>query len=124
MKLEFITTQLSDPKLLKDLATVVEDPQSLIPQSEEEFSQLFKFGLYPADECQPFVTKQGTPFYHLDNMSVLPLGQEDRWMHYGDFKFRQIEVLYNMVRMDSVEAHNWLKDNLFQQRVDARKKQE
>ena len=124
MRLEFITTQLSDPKLLKDLATVVEDPQSLIPQSEEEFSQLCKFGLYPADECQPFVTKQGTPFYHLDNMSVLPLGQEDRWMHYGDFKFRQIEVLYNMVRMDSVEAHNWLKDNLFQQRVDARKKQE
>ena len=124
MRLEFITTQLSDPKLLKDLATVVEDPQSLIPQSEEEFSQLCKFGLYPADECQPFVTKQGTPFYHLDNMSVLQLGQEDRWMHYGDFKFRQIEVLYNMVRMDSVEAHNWLKDNLFQQRVDARKKQE
>ena len=124
MKLEFIYTQLSDPKLLKDLATVVEDPQSLIPQSEEDFSQLCKFGLYPADECQPFVTKQGTPFYHLDNMSVLPLGQEDRWMHYGDFRFRQIEVLYNMVRMDSVEAHNWLKDNLFQQRVDARKKQE
>lgn len=124
MRLEFITTQLSDPKLLKDLATVVEDPQSLIPQSEEEFSQLCKFGLYPADECQPFVTKQGTPFYHLDNMSVLPLGQEDRWMHYGDFRFRQIEVLYNMVRMDSLEAHNWLKDHLFQQRVDARKKQE
>ena len=124
MRLDFITTQLSDPKLLKDLATVVEDPQSLIPQSEEEFSQLCKFGLYPADECQPFVTKQGTPFYHLDNMSVLPLGQEDRWMHYGDFRFRQIEVLYNMVRMDSVEAHNWLKNNLFQQRVDARKKQE
>ena len=124
MRLDFITTQLSDPKLLKDLATVVEDPQSLIPQSEEEFSQLCKFGLYPADECQPFVTKQGTPFYHLDNMSVLQLGQEDRWMHYGDFKFRQIEVLYNMVRMDSVEAHKWLKDNLFQQRVDARKKQE
>jgi predicted NAD-dependent protein-ADP-ribosyltransferase YbiA (DUF1768 family) len=45
-------------------------------------------------------------------------------MHYGDFKFRQIEVLYNMVRMDSAEAHNWLKDNLFQQRVDSRKKQE
>ena len=124
MRLDFITTQLSDPKLLKDLATVVEDPQSLIPQSEEEFSQLCKFGLYPADECQPFVTKQGTPFYHLDNMSVLQLGQEDHWMHYGDFRFRQIEVLYNMVRMDSVEAHNWLKDNLFQQRVDACKKQE
>jgi predicted NAD-dependent protein-ADP-ribosyltransferase YbiA (DUF1768 family) len=124
MKLEFIYTQLSDPKLLKDLTTVVEDPQSLIPQSEEDFSQLCMFGLYPAEDCQPFVTKQGSPFYHLDNMSVIPLGQEDRWMHYGDFRFRQIEVLYNMVRMDSVEAHNWLKDNLFQQRVDARKKQE
>ena len=124
MKLEFILSQLSDPKLLKDLATVVEDPQSLIPQSEEDFSQLCKFGLYPAENCQPFVTKQGSPFYHLDNMSVIPLGQEDRWMHYGDFKFRQIEVLYNMVRMDSAEAHNWLKDNLFQQRVDSRKKQE
>jgi predicted NAD-dependent protein-ADP-ribosyltransferase YbiA (DUF1768 family) len=124
MKLEFILSQLSDPKLLKDLATVVEDPQSLIPQSEEDFSQLCKFGLYPAEDCQPFVTKQGSPFYHLDNMSVIPLGQEDRWMHYGDFKFRQIEVLYNMVRMDSAEAHNWLKNNLFQQRVDSRKKQE
>ena len=124
MKLEFILSQLSDPKLLKDLATVVEDPQTLIPQSEEDFSQLCKFGLYPAEDCQPFVTKQGSPFYHLDNMSVIPLGQEDRWMHYGDFKFRQIEVLYNMVRMDSAEAHNWLKGNLFQQRVDSRKKQE
>ena len=124
MKLEFILSQLSDPKLLKDLASVVEDPQSLIPQSEEEFSQLCKFGLYPAEECQPFVTKQGTPFYHLDNMSVIPLGQEERWMRYGDFRFRQIEVLYNMARMDSAEAHNWLKDNLFQQRVDSRKKQE
>lgn len=124
MKLEFIKTELSDPKLLKALATLVDDPQSLIPQSEDEFTQLRKFGLYPAEDCQPFVTKQGTPFYHLDNMSVIPLGQDDRWMHYGDFKFRQIEVLYNMVRMDSVEAHNWLKDNLFQQRVDSRKKQE
>lgn len=124
MKLEFILSLLSDPKLLKDLASVVEDPQALIPQSEEEFSQLCKFGLYPAEECQPFVTKQGTPFYHLDNMSVLPLGQEKRWMRYGDFRFRQIEVLYNMARMDSAEAHNWLKDNLFQQRVDSRKKQE
>ena len=124
MKLEFIKTKLTDPKLLKDLATVVEDPQSLIPQSEDEFSQLRKFGLYPAEDCQPFVTKQGTPFYHLDNMSVIPLGQEDKWMHYGDFKFRQIEILYNMIRMDSTEAHNWLKDNLFQQRVDSRKKQE
>lgn len=45
-------------------------------------------------------------------------------MHYGDFRFRQIEVLYNMARMDSVEAHDWLKNNLFQKRCDARKKQE
>lgn len=124
MKLEFIQSQLSNPKLLKDLASVVEEPHALIPQTEDEFSQLRKFGLYPAEDCQPFVTKQGTPFYHLDNMSVIPLGQEDKWMHYGDFRFRQIEVLYNMVRMDSAEAHNWLKDNLFQQRVDSRKKQE
>ena len=124
MKLEFIKTELSNPKLLKALSTLVEDPQSLIPQSEDEFTELRKFGLYPAEGCQSFVTKQGTPFYHLDNMSVIPLGQEDRWMHYGDFRFRQIEVLYNMVRMDSAEAHNWLKNNLFQQRVDSRKKQE
>lgn len=123
-KIEFIKEQLSDPKLLKALASVVEDPQALIPQTEEEFSLLCKFGLYPEEGCQPFVTKQGTPFYHLDNMSVIPLGQEERWMHYGDFRFRQIEVLYNMVRMDSAEAHDWLKNNLFQQRVDSRKKQE
>ena len=38
MKLEFILSQLSDPKLLKDLATVVEDPQSLIPQSSRSAS--------------------------------------------------------------------------------------
>ena len=124
MKLDFIQKQLLDSSLKSDLSTVVDDPISLIPQSEEDFSQLCKFGLYPADGCQPFVTKQGTPFYHLDNMSVLPLGKEESWMHYGDFRFRQIEVLYNMVRMNSIEAHNWLKDNLFQKRVDARKKQE
>jgi predicted NAD-dependent protein-ADP-ribosyltransferase YbiA (DUF1768 family) len=57
-------------------------------------------------------------------MSVIPLGQEERWMRYGDFRFRQIEVLYNMARIDSAEAHDWLKNNLFQQRVDSRKKQE
>ena len=123
-KVEFITTQLSDPKLLKDLTTVVEDPQSLIPQTAAEFQDLCKFGLYPAEDCQPFTTKQGTPFYSLDNMSVLPIQEEDRWMHYGDFRFRQIEILYNIVRMDSEDAHNWLRDNLFQKRVDARKKTE
>ena len=124
MNLDFINTQLNDPKLLKNLSTLVEDPKALIPQSEEEFSHLLKFGLYPAEGCQPFITKQGSEYYNLDNMSVIPLHQEDRWMHYGDFKFRQIEILYNMVRMDSADAHNWLRDNLFQQRVDARKKTE
>ena len=123
-KIEFIREQLSNPKLLKDLASLVESPEDLIPKTEGEFSELRKFGLFPAEECQPFITKQGSPFYHLDNMSVIPLGQEDHWMHYGDFKFRQIEILYNMARMDSVEAHNWLMNNLFQQRVDSRKKQE
>lgn len=43
-KIDFIREQLSDPKLLKALASVVEDPQALIPQTEEEFSQLYKFG--------------------------------------------------------------------------------
>ena len=33
-------------------------------------------------------------------------------------------MLCNIARMDPVGVHNWLKDNLFQQRVDARKKQE
>lgn len=123
-KIKFIREQLSNPKLLKDLTSLVESPEDLIPKTEEEFNELRKFGLYPADLCQPFITKQGTTFYHLDNMSVIPLRDTSLWMHYGDFKFRQIEILYNMARMDSVAAHNWLKDNLFQQRVDARKKAE
>ena len=124
MNLNFINAQLSDPKLLQKLSTLVEDPEVLIPQSENEFSQLLKFGLYPAEGCQPFITKQGSKYYNLDNMSVIPLNEEERWMHYGDFRFRQVEVLYNMARIDSAEAHNWLKDNLFQKRVDARKKTE
>ena len=124
MKLEFIKNQLSDEKLKAELNKVVSSVEALVPESEEEFKQLQKFGLYPAEECIPFVTKQGTPFYSLDNMSVLPLKKPATWMHYGDFRFRQIEILYNMARMDSAGAHEWLRDNLFQQRVDARKKQE
>lgn len=123
-KVDYIREQLSNTKLLKDLASVVEDPKDLIPNTEEEFCELQKFGLYPAEECQPFITRQGSPFYHLDNMSVIPLRDKSMWMHYGDFRFRQIEILYNMARMDSVEAHNWLMNNLFQQRVNSRKKQE
>lgn len=123
-KLEYIRERLSNSKFVNDLSKVVEDVEALLPASEEEFSQLQKFGLYPAQGCQPFVTRQGTPFYSLDNMSVIPIREPHLWMHYGDFRFRQLEILYNMARMGSVEAHMWLKDNLFQQRVDARKKQE
>ena len=123
-KIHFISQQLKDTKLFDSLSSVVESVDSLIPSNEEEFTELLKFGLYPAENCQPFTTKQKTPFYNLDNMAVIPLHEEDKWMHYGDFRFRQLEILYNMVRMDSVEAHNWLKDNLFQKRVDARKKTE
>jgi hypothetical protein len=48
-----------------NLSKVVNDVDSLIPQSEAEFEEVQKFGLYPAEQCQPFVTKQGTPFYQL-----------------------------------------------------------
>ena len=56
---------------------------------------------------------------------MVPKGETSCYLHYGDFEFRQLEVLYIMARMDSVEAHHWLKENLFQGcRVDARKKTE
>ena len=124
-QLEYIHERLSDAKLRSNLSQVVTDVETLIPQSEVEFAHLQKFGLYPAEECVPFITKQGTPFYHLDNMSLVPKGDTANYMRYGDFAFRQLEVLYNMARIDSAEAHHWLKDNLFQgSRVDARKKAE
>ena len=80
-KIDYIRQQFSNTRFIKDLESVVEYPKDLIPNTEEEFCELHKFGLYPAEECQPFITKQGSPFYNLDNMSVIPLGQEDRWMH-------------------------------------------
>lgn len=124
-KLQYIQKRLEDEELRNHLSKVVVDVDALIPQSEEEFGDIQKFGLYPAEECVPFVTKQGTPFYQLDNMSLVPKGDDRNYLRYGDYKFRQLEILYNMARMDSVEAHHWLKDNLFQKcRVDARKKQE
>ncbi|MBQ5925714.1 MAG: NADAR family protein [Paludibacteraceae bacterium] len=124
-KIEYINSSLEDAKLRKALSDVVDNVDALIPQSESEFMELKKFGLYPAEQCVPFVTKQGTPFYQLDNMAMVPKGETSCYLHYGDFEFRQLEVLYNMARMDSEYAHNWLKDNLFQGcRVDARKKQE
>ena len=125
VRIEYIKSALEDAKLRKALAEVVTDVDALIPQSEEEFMELQKFGLYPAEECVPFVTKQGTQFYQLDNLAVVPKGETSHYLHYGDFEFRQLEVLYIMARMDSVEAHHWLKDNLFQGfRVDSRKKKE
>ena len=125
VKIQYIQERLSDKKLRDDLSKVVADVNTLIPQSEEEFSEIQKFGLYPAEQCVPFVTKQGTPFYQLDNMAMIPKGDTANYLRYGDFAFRQLEVLYIMARMDNVEAHNWLRDNLFQGcRVDARKKTE
>ena len=124
-KINYIKSYLENTKLREALAEVVADVDALIPQSEEEFIELRKLGIYPAEDCVPFVTKQGTPFYQLDNMAMVPKGEISSYLHYGDFVFRQLEVLYIMARMDSAEAHHWLKDNLFQGcRVDARKKTE
>ena len=105
VKIDYIKSFLEDAKLREALAEVVTDVDALIPQSEEEFMELQKFGLYPAEECVPFVTKQGTPFYQLDNMAMVPKGETSCYLHYGDFEFRQLEVLYIMARMDSAEAH-------------------
>lgn len=125
VKIQYIQERLSDTKLRDDLSKVVADVDALIPQSEEEFLEVQKFGLYPAEQCVPFVTKQGTPFYQLDNMAMIPESDTANYLRYGDFAFRQLEVLYIMARMDNAEAHNWLKDNLFRgSRVDARKKNE
>ena len=50
---------------------------------------------------------------------MVPKGDTGNYLRYGDFVFRQLEVLYIMARMDSAEAHRWLRDNLFQDcRVD------
>lgn len=124
-KLEYIQSRLNDAKMRDNLSKVVNDVDSLIPQSEAEFDEIQKFGLYPAERCQPFITRQKTPFYQLDNMAMVPKGDTANYLKYGDFEFRQLEIIYNMPRMDSAEAHHWLKDNLFQScRVDARKKNE
>ena len=124
-KVEFIKSKLEDAKFRKRLEEVVTSVDELIPESEEDFAQLQKFGLYPAEECVTFITRQGTPFYELDNMSLSPIRKKDTWLHYGDYTFRQIEILYNLARMDSIEAQEWLCNNLFQGiRIDAWKKSE
>ena len=112
--IDYIKQELNDAKLRKALLEVVEDVDALIPQNESEFADLQKFGLYPAEECLPFVTNEKTPFYVLDNMALIPINEpKEKWMHYGDFRFRQLEILYIMARMDSAEAHEWLRDNLW-----------
>ena len=83
--LQYIHERLSDAKLRKDLATVVEDVDVLVPQSEAEFGEIQKFGLYPAEECVPFITKQGTPFYNLDNMSLVPKGDVRSALQYASY---------------------------------------
>lgn len=133
-KVEFIKQELDNKKLRKALQEVVENVDALIPQDESEFADLQKFGLYPAEECVPFVTVAGTPFYALDNMALIPINEpKEKWMHYGDFCFRQLEIIYNIPRMASTEAHEWLRDNLHMGNmkrekcygwVDARKKGE
>ena len=133
-KVEFIKAKLEDVKLRKKLEEVVASVDELIPECEEEFAQLQKFGLYPAEECVPFVTEGKTPFYILDNMALIPINEpKENWMHYGDFCFRQLEIIYNMPRMANTEAHEWLRDNLHMGNmkrekcygwVDARKKGE
>mgnify|MGYP006898634941 CR=1 FL=1 len=107
-KLEYIKERMSDKKLREDLLKVVPDVDALIPQSENEFSDIQKFGLYPADQCVPFVTKQGTPFYQLDNMSMVPKGDTANYLRYGDFVFRQIEILYNILDYIYRECDRWI----------------
>ena len=122
--IKYIHKRLED-KLCLNLSSVVFDVDALIPQNEKEFSETQKLGLYPAEQCVAFITKQGTPFYQLDNMALVPQGDTKNNLCYGDFVFRQLEVLYIMARMDNEDAHYWLRDNLFQgSRVDARKKNE
>lgn len=111
---DYIKVEFANKKLRKALQEVVENVDALIPQNESEFADLQKCGLYPAEECVPFVTKQKTPFYFLDNMAVMQINKKNaEWLRYGDYRFRQLEVIYNMARMNSAEAHEWLRDNLF-----------
>ena len=64
-KLEFIKKQFADNKLKCKLQKVVSSVEAIIIESEKDFKQLQKFGLYPAEVCRLFVTKQCFPFYSL-----------------------------------------------------------
>lgn len=121
--IKYISERL-EGKLRSDLSKVVSDVDALIPLNEKEFSEIQKLGLYPAEQCIAFRTRQGTPFYQLDNMALVPKGDTENNLRYGDYVFRQLEILYIMARMDNEDAHYWLRNNLFKGRVDARKKNE
>ena len=123
-KSQYIKEQLFNTKTREALANVVADVDTLIPQSEAEFMELQKLGLYPVDECVPFVTVKGAPFYYLDNLSVVSRDDTANLIHYGDYAFCQLETLYIMARMRSREAHFWLKDNLLYGKTDPIKKEQ
>ena len=113
MKINYIKSRLQNCELHEDLSEVAGDADALIPQSEAEFMELRKLGLYPAEHCVPFETKQKTPFYQLDNMALVPHDDTADLLRYGNMAFCQMETLYIMARMRSKEAHFWLRDNLY-----------
>lgn len=62
LKLEFIKNQLADNKLKCELQKVVSSVEALVPEGEEDFKLLQKFGLYPAEECQAVRYQAGYSF--------------------------------------------------------------
>lgn len=107
-------------KEFQRMGKVVVDTQELVPQTTNEYLLLQKLGLYPVAECCPFITKKGNPNYYLDNMAVLP-----QPIRFAGYDFYQLEVLFNLPRIDNADAQIWLMSNLFQgKRMDARKKTE
>ena len=69
---------------------------------EGEWGYLDVNNEFTPDESKAYLCYrcQGTPFYYLDNMSLVPKGDVRNYLQYSDFKFRQLEVLYNMARME------------------------
>jgi len=100
---------------------------NLMPNDESEYSLIGKLGIYPAEKCLSIITKKGTPYYLLDNLAVL---DKPLILSYQDtvYTFNQVEQLYLTPRMNNLEAHHWLMNNLFKGRgnqkgrVDARLK--
>lgn len=101
-------------EVVEDLAQIVSDVEELIPVSEEEYTQFEKFGMYPADECVPYLATRRNRFYVFDDRALMDKEKPQEWMCYGDMKFRQLYILYIMASIDHPKAHEWLRDNLFQ----------